>query len=270
MRITIIGCGNMDLTYARSFLQYHKVTKNDLWLVAKNQEHSKKLIEQDLGNVSIGLNDENLNTDVIILAVKPQDLISLVKGLKGKIGKNTLVISILAGVKLNKLKEVLDHNLLFRAMPNMPAQYGLGITAYTPTEDVNVHHISTVDNLLSTTGRTFMIDNENLMDGVTAVSGSGPAYFYYVVKIMIETAKNIGFDESLATLLVKQTMHGAYHVINNSNTDLDTLIKKVASKGGTTEAAFGILKENEFARIFSDAILRAETRSKELSEINGR
>ncbi len=269
MRITIIGCGNMGLTYARSFLQYHKATKNDLILIAENLEHSLKLKEQDLGKVVVGVSSESLETDVIILAVKPQDLSTLVPELSGKISKETLVISILAGVKLKKLKEVLKHDYLVRAMPNMPAQYGLGITVYTPSENVNIHHISTVENLMSTTGRTFMIDNEDLMDGVTAVSGSGPAYFYYIVKTMIETAKKMGFDESLAALLVKQTMHGAYHVINNSNTDLETLIQKVASKGGTTEAAFDVLKKNEFARIFSEAILRAEARSRELSEING-
>lgn len=269
MRITIIGCGNMGLTYARSFLQYHKATKNDLLLVAENTEHSLKLKEQDLGNVTVGVTNESLDTDVIILSVKPQDLNKLVPELSGKIHKETLLISILAGVKLKKLKEVLKHSFLVRAMPNMPAQYGLGITVYTPSGDVSIHHISTVENLMSTTGRTFMIDNEDLMDGVTAVSGSGPAYFYYIVQTMIETAKKMGFDESLAALLVKQTMHGAYHVINNSNTDLETLIQKVASKGGTTEAALNLLKKNEFSRIFSDAILRAEERSKELSELNG-
>jgi pyrroline-5-carboxylate reductase len=86
---------------------------------------------------------------------------------------------------------------------------------------------------------------------------------------MIETAKKIGFDDGLAELLVKQTMHGAYHVINNSDADLETLIKKVASKGGTTEAAFDVLKKNNFAEIFANAILRAEERSRELSQIKG-
>lgn len=256
----------MGLTYARSFLQYHKATKNDLILVAENEEHASKLIEQDLGRVVVGVTEESLKTDVIILAVKPQDLKTLAPALFNRIHKDTLLISILAGIKLKKLKEVFNHNFLVRAMPNMPAQYGMGITVYTAADEVSIHHISTVENLLSTTGRTFLIGDENLMDGVTAVSGSGPAYFYFIVMTMIETAKKMGFDESLAALLVKQTMHGAYHVINNSNTDLETLIKKVSSKGGTTEAAFKVLKENNFANIFSDAILRAEARSKELSD----
>ncbi|MCX7797947.1 MAG: pyrroline-5-carboxylate reductase [Melioribacter sp.] len=269
MKISIIGCGNMGLTYARSFIHYHKSNKNDLYLVAKNDEHAKKLNELDLGTVTIGVNDAVLNSDVIILSVKPQDFLAAATPISGKINKETLLISILAGIKLEVLCKELNHPIVVRAMPNMPAQYGMGITVYIPSEKVNIHHLSTVENLLSTTGRTFMIEDENLMDGVTALSGSGPAYFYYIVKTMIETAKKMGFDESLASLLVKHTMHGAFHVINNSDNDLDTLIKKVASKGGTTEAAFEVLKQNNFAEIFSKAILRAEERSKELSRLNG-
>ena len=265
MKISIIGCGNMGLTYARSFLQYHKATRDNLFLVAKNKDHNEKLEKLGLGIVSTGVTEEVLNSDVIILAIKPQDIHTIVPSLSGKMKKDSLLISILAGIKLEKLKSLLSHDFVVRAMPNMPAQYGMGITVYIPSEKVNIHHISTVENLLSTTGRTFMIDDENLMDGVTAVSGTGPAYFYYIVMTMIETAKKMGFDESLASLLVLQTMHGAYHVINNSDTDLDSLIKKVSSKGGTTQAAFEVLKDKQFSKIFSDAILRAEQRSKELS-----
>lgn len=268
MKISIIGCGNMGLTYARSFLQYRKADKNNLILVAKNETSQKKLVDLNIAKVILGVNNEVLKSDVIILAVKPQDLNSIVPSLSGKIEKETLVISILAGIKIIRLKTSLHHSYIVRAMPNMPAQYGMGITAYTPSADVNIHHISTVENLLSTTGRTFMIENEDLMDGVTAVSGSGPAYFYYFAAIMIETAKKMGFDESLASLLVLQTMYGAYHVINNADISFEALIKKVASKGGTTEAAFNVLNERGFAEIFQDAIKKAEQRSQELSSIN--
>lgn len=268
MKITIIGCGNMGLTYARSFLQYHKAKKENLLLVAKNEEHANKLQQMDLGKIVLGINGDALNSDVIILAIKPQDFFTVAAQISNKVRSESLLISVLAGTKISSMCDAINHKFIVRAMPNMPCQYGMGITVYIPSNEVNIHHISTVENLLSTTGRTFMIDNEDLMDGVTAVSGSGPAYFYYFVEIMIETAKKLGFDESLAELLVKQTMHGAYHVINNSNTDLDSLIKKVASKGGTTEAAFEILKKNEFSKIFSDAIIRAEQRSKELSGVS--
>lgn len=267
MKISIIGCGNMGLTYARSFLQFHKANDKNLILVAKNHNHQKQLKQLNIANVSLGVNGETLKSDVIILAVKPQDFNSIVPSLRGKIKSDTLVISILAGIKLRRLKSSLRHNYIVRAMPNMPAQYGMGITAYTPSQEVNIHHISTVENLLSTTGRTFMIEDENLMDAVTAVSGSGPAYFYFFASIIIETAKKMGFDESIAMMLVMQTMYGAYHVMNNSNVSFDYLINKVASKGGTTEAAFNKLKKKGFAKILEEAIREAEKRSKELSSI---
>ena len=117
----------MGLTYARSFLQYHKANRNNLFLVAKNEEHSIKLNEHNLGTVSIGVNDEVLNSDVIILAIKPQDINTIVPSLAGKMKKDSLLISILAGIKLEKLRSLLSHDYVVRAMPNMPAQYGMGI-----------------------------------------------------------------------------------------------------------------------------------------------
>ncbi len=270
MKITILGCGNMGLTYARAFLQYHKTNFEDLTLIAKDDNHAAELNSLELGKVTSQISNESLKSDVLILSVKPQDFTGVAQSLRGKIPTETLLISILAGVRLATLKEKLEHKFIVRAMPNMPAQFGMGITVYIPTPETNVHHLSTVENLLNTTGRTFMIEDENLMDGVTALSGSGPAYFYYIVKIMTETAKKMGFDESLANLLVMHTMHGAFHVMNNSDTELDVLINKVASKGGTTEAALKTLNDNRFYEIFANAILKAEQRSKELSELNGK
>ena len=157
MKISIIGCGNMGLTYARSFLQYHKATRDNLFLVAKNKDHNEKLEKLGLGIVSTGVTEEVLNSDVIILAIKPQDIHTIVPSLSGKMKKDSLLISILAGIKLEKLKSLLSHDFVVRAMPNMPAQYGMGITVYIPSEKVNIHHISTVENLLSTTGYSFLI-----------------------------------------------------------------------------------------------------------------
>jgi pyrroline-5-carboxylate reductase len=195
MKIAILGCGNMGLTYARSFIQYHKVKSENLLLVAKDEEHEKDLLKLNFGRVIPGINEQILNSDVLILAIKPQDIHSIIPYLSGKLKKEMLIISILAGVKISLIKNALKHDFIVRAMPNMPAQYGMGITVYIPSPETNIHHLSTVENLLSTTGRTFMIDDEALMDGVTAVSGSGPAYFYYFVMTMIETAKKIGFDD---------------------------------------------------------------------------
>lgn len=104
-----------------------------------------------------------------------------------------------------------------------------------------------------------------MLDAVTALSGSGPAYFYYFVKHMVDTGMQMGFDEGTARLFVKQTMIGAYHLINNAEQDLDDLIKAVASRGGTTEAALRTFDEQGFGQAIKDGILAAERRAKELS-----
>ncbi|MFH0734324.1 MAG: pyrroline-5-carboxylate reductase [bacterium] len=267
MKVAIIGCGNMGLTYAKSFLSYNKVVARDLTLVAKNKEGIKRLKLLGFTNVVDKFNEDVLCSDVIILSVKPQDLSTISKNLYGKIKENTLVISILAGIKLERLSSELNHNVIVRAMPNMPSQFGMGITCFIPHKNVNIHQLSTVENLLSTTGRVVLLDNEDLLDGITALSGSGPAYFYYFINAMIEAGIKMGLDEGLAALLVKDTMMGSYHVFNSSNLELAQLISKVASKGGTTEAALSVFNSNNLNDIIKTAILSAAQRSLELSKV---
>ncbi len=267
MKVAIIGCGNMGLTYAKSFLNYNKVVGRDLTLVAKNEEGIKRIKSFGFTNIVDNITDEVLSSDVIILSIKPQDLTSISQNLSCRIEKDTLVISILAGIKLERLSAEFKHNIIVRAMPNMPSQFGMGITCFVPHKMVNIHQISTVENLLSTTGRVVLLDNEDLIDGVTALSGSGPAYFYYFISAMIEAGIKMGLDEGLAALLVKDTMMGSYHVFNSSNLELPELIKKVASKGGTTEAALKVFNYNNLDETIQTAILSAAARAVELSKI---
>lgn len=122
-----------------------------------------------------------------------------------------------------------------------------------------------IERFLNATGRSVYLEDENLLDGVTALSGSGPAYFYYIVDAMIKAGTEMGIDENLAKLFVKQTMLGAYHLINNSEKSLEELIRDVASRGGTTEAALKTFEENHLKETLRKGILAAENRSKELS-----
>ncbi len=267
MKVAIIGCGNMGLTYAKSFLSYNKVVGKDLTLVAKNHDGINRIKSLGFSGATDQLGDNVLNADVIILSVKPQDFSTVASKLKGKIKPETLIISILAGIKLQRLSEELGHKIIVRAMPNMPAQYGSGITCFVPNNDVNIHQLSTVDNLLSTTGRVVLLSKEELIDGVTALSGSGPAYFYYFINSMINAGIQLGLDEGLSELLVKETMLGAYHVFNNSNMELTQLIAKVASKGGTTEAALKVFNQNTLEETIKTAIKNAAARAEELSKM---
>jgi pyrroline-5-carboxylate reductase len=171
----------------------------------------------------------------------------------------------MAGKPLAFLQENLGHTFVVRAMPNAPAILGMGITAYTPSDALTFKQIRQVENLLNTTGRSVFLEDESLMDAVTAVSGSGPAYFYFFVRSMMEAAESMGLDESTASLLVKQTMLGAFHVMNNSEKSIEELIQVVASKGGTTEAALRVFHETEIHTHIIQALHAAAARAKALA-----
>ena len=150
-------------------------------------------------------------------------------------------------------------------MPNSPTLLGMGITGYSVAEGISFNELMSIERLLNATGRSIYLEDEDLLDSVTALSGSGPAYFYYIVDAMIKAGVEMGIDENLSKLFVKQTMLGAYHLINNSEKNLEQLIEDVASKGGTTEAALQVFERNQLNETIQKAILAAEKRSKELS-----
>lgn len=265
MRITLIGCGNMGMIYAGAFLKYDIVKKENLLLVEKNAQRAAELMEMRSGLVVLANDERVAESDLILLAVKPQDFRELANLLKPVLRPGCVVLSIMAGVTLSTLEMALNHKNLVRAMPNAPAGLGMGVTAIYAHPAIDFKELKKAEHVLSTTGRTVFLDDESLMDAVTALSGSGPAYFYFIVKHMIEAGVNMGMDEGVAGMLVKQTMLGAFHMMNNSDKNLDSLITAVASKGGTTEAALSEFNKREMGQILKDAIYEAQKRATELS-----
>ncbi len=266
MKIAIIGCGNMGMAFARSFIQYDLVKKDHLLLIEKSQERAISLREEKAGVVVDTISPQIADYELVILSVKPQDFHSVAPELATVLKPEQVILSIMAGIPMAKIQDLLNHKLVVRAMPNTPAMLGMGITGFTAAEGISFAKLLKVENLINATGRSVYLEDEAMIDAVTALSGSGPAYFYYVVKHMIEAGKRMGFEESMATLLVKQTMLGSYHLINNAEKSLDDLIKAVASKGGTTEAALKTFEEMFVPDGIIEGILAAERRAKELSK----
>ena len=264
MKIAIVGCGNMGMAFARSFLQYNLVKKENLLLIEKNQERSDILRASKEGSVVSIINSQVADYELVILSVKPQDFASVQAELRAVLQPQQVILSIMAGIPMAKIQLALDHKLVVRAMPNTPTMLGMGITGFTASPEVDAPKLRKVENLINATGRSVYLDDENMIDAVTALSGSGPAYFYYIVKHMIEAGKAMGFEESMAALLVKQTMLGSYHLMNTAEQSLDDLIKAVASKGGTTEAALRTFEENQLSAGLIKGILAAESSAKEL------
>lgn len=266
MKVAIVGCGNMGMAFAKSFLRYDLVKKDDLLLIEKSADRSESLKAEKTGIVVDTISPRVAEYDLIILSVKPQDFASVQDDLRAVIQPNQVVLSIMAGIPISLIQERLQHRQVIRAMPNTPAMLGLGITGFAAADEVQIGNLRKVENLINATGRSIFLDNEAMLDAVTAVSGSGPAYFYYIVKAMVEAGKQLGFEESVSTLLVKQTMLGAYNLIQNTDKSLDELIKAVASKGGTTEAALKRFEEGKLAETLVEGMKAAQVRATELSK----
>ena len=256
----------MGLTYARSFLQFNLVTEENLLLIAKNERHKRQLRKLKLGKVVDKISRKISDYGVIIIAVKPQDFMSITEDLKNALQPHHLVLSVMAGITVKTIENALAHDIVVRAMPNTPSQLGMGVTGFVASTAVNIHQISIIDNLMNTTGRTVILEDESLLDAVTALSGSGPAYFFYILKCMIDAGIKMGLEESVAAMLAKQTMLGSFHLMNQSSKKLDELIAAVTSKGGTTEAAFSRFKEGKLGDTLMQGILTAQKRAKELSK----
>ncbi len=266
MKIAIIGCGNMGMAFARAFLKFDLVKKEDFLLVEKSPERMESLQSFQPG-VLTGIIGPQIGTyDLVILSVKPQDYALVQQSLREVIQPTQVVFSIMAGIPIQTIQNGLNHQAVIRAMPNTPAMLGMGITAYAASPQVDRSQLRRVENLINATGRSVFLEDESQLDAVTALSGSGPAYFFYVVKAMIEAGKQMGFEESVASLLVKQTMLGSYHLINNADRSLDELIKAVASKGGTTEAALRRFEEGQLSDALIQGIHAAQQRATELSQ----
>lgn len=237
MKILIVGGGNMGRTYAESFIANHTVARKDLFILEKAED--KKPYFMGLGFQSVESTPGPYIGDMslVVLAVKPQDSQDLLEKMRPFMKADQLVLSIMAGVRISTLLDALPTEKIIRAMPNLPAQVGMGMTGFTAHSSVSRSELFSVQNLLNTTGKSLYFDNEDFLDAVTAISGSGPAYVYFFMQAMIDSAIAMGFSASEAETLVEQTFLGAIHLLNNNNFTCKEWIEKVSSKGGTTEAA---------------------------------
>ncbi|EKS36892.1 pyrroline-5-carboxylate reductase [Afipia broomeae] len=204
--------------------------------------------------------------DVLVLAVKPQMFRDAGPQLKPLVGSSTLVVSIMAGTTIAALSEVCGGKVI-RAMPNTPAAIGRGITVAVPADGVAPDQRAVADALLRATGGVEWVDDEALMDAVTAVSGSGPAYVFLLAEELARAGVAAGLPEALATTLARATVSGSGELLRLSDLDSATLRKNVTSPGGTTAAALEVLMgANGFQPLLTKAIAAATKRSKELAK----
>ena len=266
MKILVIGGGNMGLTFAKSFLSTHIVKPEDMFVLEKSLEKAEELQKLNIGKIFGEPGTFVKEADLIILAVKPQDAKELFSKIKSYIDEQQVVLSIMAGVKIATITAGLGTKKVVRAMPNLPAQIGVGMTVFTSSNDVTRIELVTVQNLINATGKAIYVEDENMIDAATAISGSGPAYVFYLMQGLIEAANQMGFTQAEAELLSYQTFRGAVELFNKFDFSCETWIGKVMSKGGTTEAAFRVFENQNTKAGFIAGVQEALNRAKELSK----
>lgn len=202
-------------------------------------------------------------SDIIILAVKPQDIAGVLKEIRPYV-KNKLIISIAAGISTGSIEKALGKVRVIRVMPNMPAMVGKGISAISRGKFAKPADLKIASGIFAALGEVVRV-KEKMMDAVTAVSGSGPAYYFLFTHFLAEAAKAQGLEKGLALKLARAAFIGAAEVASrNKNISMEEFVKKVASKGGTTEAALKVFKDKKLELTIKKAVAGAAHRSKKL------
>ena len=264
MKLGFIGGGNMAHALIIG-LKNQQFAMCDITVI--ELDANKRLeLKQNLGvNASAEL--ASIQTcDVIVLAIKPQQLPALAKTLAPLL-KQQLLISIAAGIRLKDLSRWLDdYATIIRAMPNTPAQIQAGVTGLYALPGVSKAQIALADQVLSAAGSTLWLDSEEKLDAITAISGSGPAYIFYLIEALHEAALNLGLSEAQAKQLSIATFKGASLLADASTTPIATLRAQVTSKGGTTEQGLLSLQNSQVKQAIILATKKACERAKTLGD----
>ena len=263
--IGFIGAGNMAYALINGLLNNGYDSKN-IKASDPNDELLRKR-EEELNITTFAANSSLLEVcDIIVFAVKPQVLSEVCLELRDNIKPNHLFISIVAGIRVNDINHWLGGNYpLVRTMPNTPALMQHGVTGLFQNDLVNDKQKALVTTILSSVGNCFWVNEERLIDAITAISGSGPAYFFLLMQSMTQAGIALGLDEKIAKELSVQTGFGASLMATKSGKDPKTLRTDVTSPNGTTQAAIEYFQDQNFEGIVASATRAAFDRARELS-----
>jgi pyrroline-5-carboxylate reductase len=264
MKIAFIGGGNMGTAILSAVLEKGLAEQGDITV----SDISEERLEFLKGKYGINVTRKNYlavkGKDVVVFSIKPQTVTEVLPELKGKLLVGQLVLSIMAGIKIKTLYDGLEHKAVVRVMPNTPAQVYESMSVWTATADVSTAQKYSASSILKTIGKEIYVDDEGLLDKVTAVSGSGPAYFFLFVEALTQAAIDIGLSPDIAYELVLQTMTGSGKLMRESGIKPAELRKMVTSRGGTTAAALEVFEKGQFNDLVMKGLKAAYNRSVEL------
>ena len=268
MRILFIGGGNIATALIGGLLQ-QGFKPGDLRVVDVS-EPARQRLQQQFGVGSTPVLDAEIAGDVVLLAVKPQQMRSVAKDLSSRL-RGQLVISIAAGIRTTDLTRWLDgHDRIVRVMPNTPALIRSGVAGLFAAAAVKQSDRDSAQTILGAVGSVVWVKSESDIDAVTAVSGSGPAYVFYFIEALEQAAAELGLNAGQAHALAVQTFAGAAKLAAGSSESASVLRARVTSKAGTTEAALKTMEANDIKHKIVEAVRAAAKRSSELGEEFGR
>lgn len=269
MKITFIGGGNMATALIGGLLK-GAVAAGDISVVEPDAQKCAQLHSEFGVNAAHDLSLAS-GADVVLLAVKPQQLREVCQQLSAHVTPSTLIISIAAGIRLQDIQRWLGgHSKLVRVMPNTPALVGAGVSGIFAADAVDEQGRQQAATILNAVGSVVWLDNEDQIDSVTAVSGSGPAYVFYFIEALQAAAEAQGFKPEAARQLALETFAGSLKLALNSAEDVAVLRARVTSKGGTTERAIKTMDEQEIKASIALAVAGAAERSREMAEELGK
>ncbi len=274
--ITFIGGGNMGRALISGLIA-NGFEPNQISVVEANAITALKLYE-DFGVQGIGALEQIAfdfsKNNVVVMAIKPQDFNVVARGLSSKLkhasAPGPLILSIAAGIRLKDMSRWLDHTRCVRAMPNTPALIGKGITGLFADVAVNASDRALAEIICNAVGEVVWVAEEKLMDAVTAVSGSGPAYVFAFLEAMQSAGEKLGLDAQTARKLAYATLEGATQLAHNSDEHAGVLRERVTSKGGTTAAALEVMQQHSWHEILEKAIDAANQRGKIMGDELGK
>ena len=264
MEVTFIGGGVMGEVILSAILDRGLVSAEAV-SVSDISEPRLKYLKQKYAVAVLSDSRQAVSRgDIVVLAIKPQNLAEVMAELNGRLRSAQLVLSIVAGAKIGTLIRGLNHRCIVRAMPNTPAQIGEGMSVWMATDEVTEQQRELAGAILSAMGRELYVDDERYIDMATAVSGSGPAYVFLFVEALVEAARHIGLPPDMAQELVSQTLLGSTHFLHQSGKEPSELRRMVTSPGGTTAEALAQFEKGQFTELVKRAVEAAYKKAQRL------
>lgn len=264
-KLTVIGAGNMAEALISGMLEQKMIDSKKIWITNKQNQEKLSELEKKYGvSTSYNLDELLTGAEVVMIAMKPKDVNEAMTMIKPYLSENTLLISVLAGVSIDSIELLAEKPLsIVRAMPNTSATVGKSATALSINKRVSKEQKELAIKMFETVGLTTIV-REDQLDVVTGLSGSGPAYLYYLVEAMEKTAIDLGLEKHIAKDLIVQTLKGAAEMLATSPKTPSELRKEVTSPGGTTEAGLKVLASHNVQQAFTECIQEATEQSKRL------